>query len=848
MDARETRESIFVRRRSDFSPEKQTPKPALKKEAPEGGKTKIIIKIFDAVITASLFLIFLGVPIFFTGQSYQGIIFEKQIYFYFLLLLALVAWAAKGVIAGELKIRKTPLDIPIGIFWFVYLLATIFSIDRWHSFWGFFGDPSMGMMNITALVIAYYLIMSHFNEKRMKLFFAGFVGSGILLCLWTALGIMGVKFLPQNLLNVSPLSLIGSVSGAGAVFSALIPLLITAVFITRASGKMNTLQKNILTGILLAGIILDMFLVLALFNFIPWIALLIGLGFFLMYILSRLVRPVKSWAWLPLVVFVLSMAILMIGAVNIARVNLPVEVSPALGISSDIAKDAVKSKFVLGSGPATYGYDFSLYRPQSFNENYFYNLRFYQGTGVIAEAIPTLGALGSVALALIFLSYLSVGAYLMTREKEKNKIYSLGMFSAMIMLIIFAVTARTEGTILILGGLLGSLTLAMLLWEGASEEKYLKLTLKASPKYALAIAFIFMVVTAGVAFLFVFVGKTFIADMKAGSAARQEQITEEGSVSKLISAINLYSREGRYFTRLGQEYMALANGEMLKGEKERNLDLISKYLNNSIAAGAQGKDLMKKDVLAAESLALIYENAGLYVKDSLTKAEETYREAQALEPHNPNYPVKLGQIKIALAMAASDENEKKALVGEAKGLFENALSEKKNFAAAYYQLSLAKEALGEIDGAIDDMRQAFILERSNITYAFNLGRLFQSRGKDDDNKIAEDLFKQILGVNDKEINTHFSLGLLYEKTSRKSEAIGEYQKVLELLPEGSDDARGKVQKMIDNIQNGVSNFTQDSAGSNENPAPATPEEVPAEGAAPQPEEPGTIPAGPETAP
>lgn len=799
-----------------------------------GPKTKVIVKIFDAIISASLFFIFLGIPLFFIGLTYQGIIFEKQIYFYFWLLLALVAWAAKGVIAGELKIRRTPLDIPIFIFWFLYLLSTIFSVDRWHSFWGFFGDPSRGLMSVTALIIAYYIIFSHFNAKRMKFMAGGFMAAGIILSLWMALGILGVKFLPDKLMALSPLSLIGSVSGAGAVLSLMIPLLITVVFLVRSGDNFGKALKNVFTVLLLAGLALDIFLILALYNFVPWIGLLIGLGLFLIYILSRLVRPIESWTWLPMAVFVAVMAILMIGAVNISRVNLPVEVSPSYAISAEIAKNSVKDKFILGSGPATYGYDFSLQRPQNFNQNYFYNLRFYQGTGIVAEAVATLGVLGSIALVIILLSFLSVGAYLLTHEKEKNKIYSLGLFSAMLTLLIYSVTARAEGTILIIGSLLGTLTLATLLWESNSEEKYLNLTLKASPKYALALAFIFMVVTAGVAYLFVFIGKTFVADIYAGMATREQQISEQGSVSKLIKAMSLHNKEGRYFTRVGQEYMVLANNEMLKGEKERDLTAIQKYLNNSIAAAVKGRDLMKNDVLAAETLAQIYENAGFYVKDSLALAEETYKQAQNLEPHNPNYFVKLGQIKISLAAAGKDENEKKQLVGEARDLFQKSIDEKNNLAAGFYQLALAKEALGEIDGAIDDMKQAFILERGNITYAFNLGRLFQVRGGDEDNKVAEDLFKQILGVNDKEINTHFSLGILYEKTNRKSDAMSEYQKVLDLLPASpaggpaeSEDARTRIQKMIDNIQSGISNFAQNAGGSNEDQVPMQPAEQPA---------------------
>lgn len=815
--------SIFVRQGGSL-PSGPSAQPQQGAESPKA-RSKAINKIFDAVITVCLFMIFLGVPIFFIGLSYQGVVFEKQIYFYFFLLVALVSWAAKGVISGEMKIRRTPLDIPIGIFWSLYALSTFFSVDRWHSFWGFFGDPSRGLMNVTALIIAYYLILSHFNEKRLKLMMFGVVSAGFVLSVWMVLGIFGVKFLPEKFLQIAPLSLVGSMSGAGVFFSFLILLLITLIFIQRSDETANKLKKNIISGFLLVGLVLAVFLTMALYNYIPWISLLIGLGLFLIYILSRIVRPAETWTWLPMAVFVVIMSILMIGSVQIARVNLPVEVSPAYNISKDIAKESLKQKFILGSGPGTYGYAFSLHRPQNFNQNLFYNLRFYQGSGILAEGLPTLGILGTISAVLLILSFLSVGFYLLTSGREKNKIYSLGLFSASVIIIVNSALARLEGTVFIFGSLLGALALAALLWESSSEEKYLNLTLKASPKFALALAFVFMVVTAGVAYLFAFVGKAMIADLYAGSAVRQKEISFDGSVNKLIRAINMNNREGRYYTRLGQEFMVLANNETLKNENERDINLIQDYLNRSLAAAARGRDLMSKDALAVETLATIYENAGLYVKDSLKLAEDTYKQSQELEPQNPNYPVKLGQIKLSLATTAESQDEKKQLVLEAKDLFQKALEKKSDLAAGYFQLSLAQEALGEIDAAIDNMKKAFSLERSSINYAFNLGRLYQARGKDEDNKLAEDLFKQILGVNDKEINTHFSLGLLYEKTNRRKEAKDKYEKVIELLPENSAEAKRRIEKMIANIQSGISNFTDTTDSPANNQAPVSPQQA-----------------------
>jgi cytochrome c-type biogenesis protein CcmH/NrfG len=822
--------NITINRGTSFSTSggagSQPPRPREHESQEKTGvKQTKITKILDVVISVSLVALFFGLPLFFTGRTYQGIAFEKQIYFYFWILLALVSWVTKGVIAGELKIKRTPLDIPILVFFLVYLISTIFSIDRWHSFWGFFGDPSRGFVCIIALIFTYYLLLSHLAEKPQKkigLILGGLVLGNFIISLWTILAIFGIHFLPGKLAQFSPLSLIGSISGLGTYLGIMLPLLVVAVFKLSSNENISQRSRIIYNVVALITLVSDLFLLLAIYSFVSWIAVLVGVSFLIIYIISRIVRPAENWTWLPMAVFVAILVILMVNQVQIAKINLPVEVSPSYQLSWQIAKEAAKDKFIIGSGPATYGYDFSLHRPQDFNLNTFYNLRFYQGTGILSEALPTIGALGVIVLVFLVLAFLSVGIYLLSRDKEKNKIYSLGFFTATLIFIVSAFTTRIEGSVLVLGTLISILTIAVLNWESQSEEKNLNLSLKASPKFALALAFVFMVVSAGVVFLFVYLGKAYVADARAGSAVREQQITEDGSIKKLGEAITLNSREGRYYTRAAQEYMVLANNETLKGEKDRNLEAIQKYLNGSIAFAKKGADLMKGDVLSVEVLAQVYENAGLYVPDSLRLAEDTYKQAQSLEPHNPDYYLKLGQIKIAQASSKESKDEKKQLITEAKDLFQSSINEKNNYAPGYYQLSLTQEALEDLDQAIDNMSKAFAFDNSNINYAFNLGRLYQARGGKDDNTKAESLFKQILGVNDKEVNTHFSLGILYEKTGRKSDAVSEYQKVLELLPAESQNAKDQIQKMIDNIQNGISNLTNTSQNVNDNQLPAQP--------------------------
>jgi tetratricopeptide (TPR) repeat protein len=812
--------------------------PAAEQGAAPSGK---LINVLDSIITVSLVAMFFGIPLFFTGLTLQGLSFEKQIYFYFWILLALVSWVSKGVITGEMKIRKTPLDIPIILFWFISGISLFFSVDRWHSFFGFFGDPSRGFMSITAMFVAYYLITSHFDKSRFKLMIGFLILADFLMALWAGLGIMGVQIVPASLGQYFPLSPIGSLTGLGIFLGAMLPIIIISILDLFSSkdelARGIEKRKKMIAGFLLFTVVLNLFVLLTIYAFVSWLGVLVGISFFLIYILAQIVRPQENWTWLPMATFVAILSILIIGQNSLARVQLPVEVSPSYQLSWEVAKESLKDKLFIGSGLATYGYDFSLHKPENFNLNPYYNLRFFQGTGVFFEALSTIGITGTILLILLTLTFVSIGVYLLSINKQKNKLYSLGLFSASLIVIINAFSGKIEGSVLILGALLISLTVAMLLFESDSEESYLALSLKASPKYALALAFVFMVVSAGVVFLFIFVGKIYVADMKAGSAMREKKITADGSVTSLASAITFNNKESRYYVLLGQELMSLANEETLKGEKERNLGKIQEYLNNSISSVNIARNLAPNDVAAVEALAQIYENSGLYVADSFVLAKDNYKKALELEPYNPAYFVKIGQIQMAEASAKKTPDEAKASVGEAKTSFQQAIEKKSDLWVAFYQLALTQEALGDLDGAIKSIEKAAFGEKGNLNYVYNVARIHQARGNDEDNKIAEAIYKEILSKNDKEINTLFSLGLLYEKNKKGSDATAQYKKVLELLPQDNKDVRTKIQKMISNIAAGIENKPEN-LSTEVAPAPAP---APVSTPAPQPIDGSTAP-------
>lgn len=806
-------------------------------------------RVFDGIITVVLALLMFGTPLFFTGISFQGIAFDKQIFFYACLLMGLVAWVSKGVMTGEMKIRRTPLDIPILLFWLFSIATTFFSVDRWHSFWGFFGDPSRGFLAITALVLAYYFVMSHFNARRMTVMLQSFLAAAALVMLWTALVVMKIQFLPAAWEQYAPISLIGSISTLGIFLSLTVPLFITAIFlIYREGSAVSPLKRKVWAALLGLMLILNLFLLLALFPFINWVVMLGGLGFFLIYLLAQIVRPASEWIWLPMVVFVIILVFLMIRPNSLSRANLPVEVTPNTKLSWQVAKESLKDNPLIGTGNATYGYAFSRYRPQEFNDNSLYTLRFYQGTGLVFEALATIGIVGTVLMLVIWFSFLSIGLYLLTLDKARNKLASLGLWSVAVMLFIASFIAPLNATLVIVGVLLAALALGTLLLESGSEERYLELSLRATPKFALALAFVFMVVSAGVAFLFVFMGKVMLADITVGQASRLAPSTE-ATVPAYIRALRLYPQEGRYFTRLSQEYMALANAEGRKGEGERDVNAIAFLVREGVASGNRSKDLMPNDVLSVEALGLIYENASIFATDALPRAEESYRRAVELEPENPLFHIKLGQIKRLAGDGKPDGAEKSALYEEAATAFQMAIDRKPNLAVAYYNRAVAEARLKRLDAAIESTRLALQYAPANLSFKYNLGALHQLRNATGDRDVAERLYKEVLETNERLIDVRLSLGLLFESTNRRDQALSEYEKILSYLPDDDGVApavkqtRAQVLQVIENLRSGNGNIP--STNTLPEPGPTTPATVtPANTSDAQGESLITAPAGP----
>jgi putative inorganic carbon (hco3(-)) transporter len=115
------------------------------------------------IIKWAFYLLFILVPLILTPINYELFEYNKMMVTYALVVIITGAWVIKMIKDGEIKIAKTPLDIPIGLFVASQLVSTIFSMDPHVSWLGYYSRFNGGMWSMITYVVLYYAFVSNFG-------------------------------------------------------------------------------------------------------------------------------------------------------------------------------------------------------------------------------------------------------------------------------------------------------------------------------------------------------------------------------------------------------------------------------------------------------------------------------------------------------------------------------------------------------------------------------------------------------------------------------------------------------------------------------------------------------------
>jgi len=125
-----------------------------------------IEKILNRVIEYSFYLLLFLVPLIVTQWNYELFEYNKMMLTYGLTIVIAATWTIKMIIAKQFLIKRTPFDIPILIFLASQILATIFSIDRHTSLWGYYSRFHGGLLSTISYLLLFYAFVSNFDKKK----------------------------------------------------------------------------------------------------------------------------------------------------------------------------------------------------------------------------------------------------------------------------------------------------------------------------------------------------------------------------------------------------------------------------------------------------------------------------------------------------------------------------------------------------------------------------------------------------------------------------------------------------------------------------------------------------------
>jgi len=718
--------------------------------------------LYDRVIKYSLYLLIFLIPLFFLPFSFEKFEFNKLYLLFFLTIISFFAWLAKQILVEkEIKFRKTSLDAPVLIFLAIAILSAIFSVDKYSSFFGFYGRFSDGLIILISCVLLYFLLTNYGSSTSIDRVVRVFLISAALVILMTLLSIFGVwgkllgDRLPQMMLqrNFNPVA--GSLEGLAMFLSVLVVLLV--MMILQSSVIFNYLLLIGAVGLLL---IID-------FS-VAWLTLILTLSIFTIFALrKRLFKEKATKILLPMLLIVIAGISLMINyQLLITNLKLPKEQILGQGTSFEIGVttlfDNIKNS-LLGSGIGTFFYDFSKEKPAQFNQTLFWQVRYDRPGNHISELLATTGLLGVMSYFLLVGVFLLISLALLEARSSKSQIPLLMTFLALLVGQFFYYQNVVLAFLfwLILGLSMGS-------WEELIKEK--KLAFGNFPELNLVFRIFLMLVGLIVIVAGFWGQKIYRADMIFSQGEAKNSASER--IKLIEKAVKLNPKLAHYRNILARSYLTETLDEMRKPAAQQDSVKIQTNIAKAIDTAKVASEISPNNIVNWETLGIVYREIRGLASGALDWGIKSFTRAITLEPANPVLHTELGKLYLL-----SGEIEK------AKTEIEKALTLKPDYLDAQIQMALVAEKEGKTDEAIKKMEKLADLYPLNTDILFQLGRLYYNNEKIQE---AISVLERVIRVQPNHSNALYSLGVIYSKKGEKQKAIQYFEKVLELNPDNQD--------------------------------------------------------------
>lgn len=348
--------------------------------------------------------------------------------------------------------------------------------------------------------------------------------------------------------------------------------------------------------------------------------------------------------------------------------------------SWSISVDTLKQSPLLGAGPGNYLSAFNLYRPISYNSTNLWQVRFSAASNFYFTLMTEVGLVGFAAIVILLAAiYKSVSIGL------KNKNWSI--LSLAVIVVGFLFMPMTPALFVLFASLLA-------IYSG-SENKSLTVASDRIPTIIVALPI--LIILFAIAF---FGGKAVLAETYyAKSLDALTKNDAQNTYNYMIKAEKLNPYVDRYHASIAQVDMALANSiASRKDLTDSDRNTITQLVQEAIAEGKATVTLNQGRSGNWEVLAQVYRNIMSFAQGADQFAIQTYTQAVALDPINPNLRISLGGVYYALGQYDNSINA-----------FQLATVAKNDLPNAHFNLSAAYAANKDFDKAITEMETVVAL-------------------------------------------------------------------------------------------------------------------------------------------
>lgn len=601
-------------------------------------------------------------PLAITTYTTDAFILPKLLLVGLVTLLSLIAWGVQMLLQGQVRLRRTPLDVPVVLFAIALILSSIFSINRL--------DSLVATAEVVLSVLSYFVLVNVFRERKVAFLLLSSLVTGIAVA--TVLAILshfGIYVLPFAVTKTTTFNTLGTAMEYAVFSIILLPLALYFVY--------PLLKKR-------ADARVGVFAVAALI-------LIAGLA-----VAGQQLMTVQKPALLPFDTgFQTAFA----------------------AISQDSGR--VLQTFFFGEGYGTFASVFSRFHNAAFNANSMWYLAFNNSSSYILELLATTGLVGT--LSYLFLLYRSL---LPMAKKKANPFYlSLVIAFVVSLLLPFSLLEIMLLFVLLAGFSLAqrevhpsayfdvelklvALKKGVLSFTTLEGQAAGKPDMHPTPFVGFAVLLV-------VALVFGYYGTAYAMSDATFQQSLLAANTNNGTQTYRLQAqaISTFPYRSDYYRIFSQTNIALANSLLSLTSGKASPSATAQQtayalIQQAITTARQATTLAPDSVPAWQNLSSIYRALIGVGQNAQDFAIQAAQQATVLDPVNPQEYLNLGGLYYQLGQ-----------YDNAIRMFQQAIALKGDYANAYYNLAHAYEQKGDLQSALTQLQTVETLVASDKTNA-----------------------------------------------------------------------------------------------------------------------------------